>query len=87
MYSPQYQFGTGLAYLVNENLQIDASARTNFFDNHSYYYFSTGFSWRFDRHYDTYTVTKTSNKTSLKKKKKKGFFGRLFDKLFRKKRK
>ena len=69
LYSPQYQFGTGLAYLVNENLQIDASARTNFFDNHSYYYFSTGFSWRFDRHYDTYTVTKTTNKTSLKKKK------------------
>lgn len=87
LYAPQYQFGTGLAYLVNENLQIDASARTNFFDDYSYYYFSTGFSWRLDRHYDTFTLTDIPNKTKKLKKKRKGLFGRLFDKIFHKKRK
>ncbi|WP_111709260.1 transporter [Lutibacter citreus] len=82
LYAPQYQFGTGLAYLVNENLQIDASARTNFFDDYSYYYFSTGFSWRLDRHYDTFKFKAAPDKSKKKKKKRKGFFGRLFDKLF-----
>jgi hypothetical protein len=86
-FSPKYQFGTGLAYLINENLQIDASARTNFFDDFSYYYFSTGFAWRLDRHYDTFIMKDSPNKTIGKKKKRKGFFGRLFGNLFHKKRK
>lgn len=83
-FSPQYQFGTGLAYLVNENLQIDAAARTNFFDNYTYTYFSTGFAWRLDRHVDSFVLKDSPKK--INSKNKKGFFGRLFGKLFRKKR-
>jgi hypothetical protein len=83
-FSPQYQFGTGLAYLVNENLQIDAAARTNFFDNYTYTYFSTGFAWRLDRHRDSFVLKDSPKKTTGKNKK--GFFGRLFGKLFGKKR-
>ncbi len=79
-FTPKYQFGTGLAYLINENLQIDASARTNFFDNYTYYYISTGLAWRLDRHYDTFTIKNSPKKTIGKKKKRKGFFGRLFGK-------
>lgn len=86
-FAPKYQFGTGLAYLINENLQIDASARTNFFDDYSYYYFSTGVAWRLDRHYDTFIMKDAPNQTTGKKKKRKGFFGRLFGNLFHKKRK
>ena len=79
-FTPKYQFGTGLAYLINENLQIDASARTNFFDNYTYYYFSTGFAWRLDRHYDTFTIKNAPKQTIGKKKKRKGFFKRIFGK-------
>jgi hypothetical protein len=83
-FSPQYQFGSGLAYLVNENLQIDAAARTNFFDNYTYTYFSTGFAWRLDRHRDSLILTNSPKQTNGSSKK--GFFGRLFGKLFGKKR-
>lgn len=83
-FSPQYQFGTGLAYLINENLQIDAAARTNFFDNYTYTYFSTGLAWRLDRHRDSLIIKDTPKQTIGKNKK--GFFGRLFGRLFGKKR-
>ncbi len=79
-YAPKYQFGTGLAYLINENLQVDASARTNFFDDYTYYYFSTGIAWRLDRHYDTMSFKNLSDKTVKKKKKRTGFFSKLFGK-------
>ncbi len=79
-YSPNYQFGTGIAYLVTENLQLDASARTNFFDDYSYVYATAGFAWRLDRHKDSFVYKNAPNETISKKPNRKGFFSRLFKK-------
>lgn len=83
--SPSFQFGSGLAYLFSNDLQIDLSARTNFFDAYSYYAFSAGFSWRLDKHRDSYTITNSPTK-NINTNKRKGFFARLFGKKNRKKR-
>jgi len=85
-YAPQYQFGTGLAYLFTENLQLDASIRTNFFEDYSYTYLAAGFAWRLDRHVDQIIYTDNTPKLNIKnkprkrKKNKKGFFSRIFGK-------
>ena len=79
-YSPHYQFGTGAAYLYSPNLQLDASIRTNFFDNYSYVYLSAGFAWRLDRHRDEIIYKKTGPPRVKKQKKRNGFFSRLFKK-------
>lgn len=76
-YAPEFQLGSGVAYLFSPDLQVDASVRTNIFDSYSYWYASTGFSWRLDKHTDPVI---TSNKSSTKSKNKKGFFARLFGK-------
>ncbi|MDD3722616.1 MAG: transporter [Lutibacter sp.] len=79
-FSPNYQFGTGVAYLVTENLQLDASARTNFLDDYSYLYATAGFSWRLDRHKDSFVYKNAPKEMMSKKPNKKGFFSRLFKK-------
>lgn len=79
-YSPNYQFGTGVAYLVTENLQLDASARTNFFDDYSYVYATAGFAWRLDRHQDSFVYKNASKETMSKKSNNEGFFSKLFNK-------
>ncbi len=84
LYAPEYQFGTGLAYLFSRNLQFDASLRTNFFDTYSYLYIATGISWRLDHHQDTFVYKNAPPKKIKKKKKRKGFFSRLFGKKRRK---
>ncbi|SFS74640.1 transporter [Lutibacter maritimus] len=78
-YSPEQQFGTGLAYLISPNLQVDAAARTNFFDNYSFVYASAGISWRLDKHQDAIIFKNTPIKKNSTKNKK-GFFKRLFSK-------
>lgn len=75
-FSPEYQLGTGLAYLISPNLQVDASVRTNIFDDYSYIFASAGVSYRLDRHQDALIQKNTSNV----KTKKKGFFSNLFGK-------
>lgn len=79
-FSPEYQLGGGVAYLFSPNLQIDASIRTNIFDDYSYIFASTGVSWRLDYHQDKYILKNTPTKTTKKGKEKKGFFKRLFGK-------
>ena len=79
-YSPNYQFGTGIAYLVTENLQLDASARTNFLDDYSYVYATAGFAWRLDRHKDSFVYKNAPQETMSKTPNRKGFFSRLFKK-------
>ena len=79
-FAPTYQFGAGLAYLISPDLQVDASARTNFFDNYSYAVVSAGFSYRLDRHQDSFVYKNAPTPKRVKKPKKKGFFGRLFNK-------
>ena len=79
-YSPKFHFGTGVAYLFSKNLQLDASVRTNFFDDYSFLYSSIGVAWRLDRHSDK-VIQKNSPRAKTSKKRKKGnFFSRLFKK-------
>ncbi len=78
--SPEYQFGTGLAYLFSPDLQFNTSLRTNFFDNYSYLYFATGVSWRIDKHQDELIYKNSPNKRIKKNPNRKGFFSRLFSK-------
>jgi len=75
-FPPEYQLGTGIAYLLSPDLQIDASVRTNIFDSYSYVYASTGVSWRLDRHHDSLVNNSAPKKTNYNK----GFFSRLFGK-------
>lgn len=73
--SSEYQLGTGIAYLISRDLQIDASYRTNIFENYSYNYLSVGASYRIDRHQDA-----ALNKQTPLNNSKKGFFSKLFGK-------
>ncbi len=79
-FAPNYQFGTGLAYLYSPNLQLDTSLRTNLFDDYSYIYIAAGFAWRLDRHRDSYVYKNSAQQKIKKKPKRKGFFSRLFGK-------
>ena len=76
-FSPDYQIGTGAAYLFSPDLQIDASVRTNLFNDYSYVFASAGISWRLNRHQDAFIE---NNAPNYKAKNKKGFFSRLFGK-------
>ena len=81
-YVPKFHFGTGLAYLYSNNLQLDAFVRTNFFDDYSFLYSSIGVAWRLDKHSDE-VVQKNSPRAQLTKKRgrnKRGFFSRIFKK-------
>lgn len=82
--APAYHFGTGIAYLYSNNLQFDASVRTNFFDNYSFLYSSIGVAWRIDRHSDE-IIPKNSPAAPLYKKGKKSKRGGFFSRLFKKK--
>jgi len=79
-YSPKFHFGTGLAYLFSNNLQLDASVRTNFFDDYSFLYSSIGAAWRLDNHSDE-IINKSSPRGQISNNRKKGnFFSRIFKK-------
>ena len=75
-YHPKFHFGTGIAYLFSRDLQLDISARTNFFDDYSFVYSSIGFAWRLDRHTDQ-IIQQRPPKNRIKKG---NFFSRLFKK-------
>lgn len=75
--SPKFHFGTGAAYLFSQDIQFDASVRTNFFDKYSFLYSSIGIAWRIDRHIDALIINKPPK---LKGSKRKGFFSKLFKK-------
>lgn len=81
--------GIGAAYLFNENLQLNASARAIFQEKAIGYYVGIGASYRINRHKDKFVaVDEYGNKIEedkpIKYTENKGFFGRLFDKLFKK---
>ena len=82
--------GTGIAFLLTTNLQINASARGQFEGDSTGYYASLGVSYRINRHRDSYielddngNPIEDSPEDQLKKKKK-NFFGRIF-RMFKKK--
>lgn len=79
-FTPKFHFGTGAAYLLSNNIQLDASVRTNFFDDYSFLYSSVGVAWRLDKHSDK-IIQKNSPKAKTNNRRKKGnFFSRLFKK-------
>jgi len=64
-------FRFGAAYLVRENIQLDASLAKNIKDTPAILYGSVGLSWRFDSNYETnYRRIKNDKKEDIKKDKK-----------------
>ncbi|HSD08699.1 transporter [Flavobacterium sp.] len=67
----------GAAYLINKNLQVDASISTNFKDTPSLLYGGVGVSWRYDGRYkEVHLKSKeeeAAEKMAKKTKTKKGF--------------
>jgi hypothetical protein len=67
----------GAAYLINRNMQVDASISTNFKDTPSVLYGGFGISWRYDGRYkEVRLLTKeeeAAEKMAKKTKTKKGF--------------
>lgn len=65
-------FRCGAAYLIQENLQIDASISRNIKDTPSLLYGGIGFSWRFDKNHKNVLIetkeSKAKNKNATKKK-------------------
>jgi hypothetical protein len=63
----------GTAYLLNKDLQIDASISTSLKDTPSALYGGIGFSWRYDANYQEVRINidnKDSDKKALKRAKK-----------------
>ncbi|WP_348825289.1 transporter [Flavobacterium aestuarii] len=67
----------GAAYLINRNLQVDASISTNFKDTPSMLYGGVGVSWRYDARYKEVRLLskeeEAARKMAKKTKTKKGF--------------
>lgn len=57
-------FSLGLAYLVNNNLQLNTSAGHNFNWNQNKVFASIGLSWRIDKHQDSYKLIKKVKRES-----------------------
>ena len=62
---------TGAAYLIKENIQLDASVSTNFKETPSLVYGGVGMSWRFDANYESEYIRVKSVKSAKKDKDKK----------------
>lgn len=76
-------FGTGLAFLYNRNLQINSSVRYLIEGEAKGFYGSIGFSYRLDKHIDEQIdpeVLRNKN-NQLDKLQDKKFFGKLIDKI------
>lgn len=67
-----YILRTGAAYLLKENIQIDASIGGNFKDDPSFFGGAIGLSWRFDKNYKPILIRsgKEDGKDKDKKEKK-----------------
>lgn len=77
------QFGTGGAYLINNNLQADLSARMIYDERgDNTFLFGGGLSWRLDRHKDRIIRSKTDNNESSLGQEDKGFFNKITFGLF-----
>jgi hypothetical protein len=81
----KYNFGSGAAYLYSDDIQLDASIRTNFFDDYSFIYASVGISWRIDKHHEKLVSKEKSNPLTTKnKKRRKRRKGNIFTRIFNK---
>ncbi len=77
------QFGAGGAFLINNNLQADLSARMIYDERgDNTFLFGGGLSWRLDKHKDKIIRSKTVNGESDLDQEKKGFFNKITFGLF-----
>ena len=60
----------GAAYLLNKDMQIDASISTNFKDTPSVLYGGVGFSWRYDANYNEVRINLDNNDSDKKAQKR-----------------
>jgi hypothetical protein len=90
-YQNSTNLGTGLAYLYNQDLQINTSARFLLEGQEQGFYAGLGVSYRINKHQDSYKVINENENTvsdtpiSRYNKKEKGFFSRIFG-IFTKKK-
>ena len=78
-----FQFGAGGAYLINNNMQADISARMIYDERgDNTYLLGGGLSWRLDRHRDKIISAKTTNDEPKLAGEKKGFFNTITFGLF-----
>ena len=61
-------FSFGAAYLIKQNIQIDASLSRNFKDTPEILYGGIGFSWRFDKNYKPVKLEKNDDEEKGKTK-------------------
>jgi len=61
-------FSFGAAYLIKQNIQIDASLSRNFKDTPEILYGGVGFSWRFDKNYKPVKLEKKDDEEKGKTK-------------------
>lgn len=76
--NPNFQIGTGMAYLYSKDLQFDLSGRFHLDDVNSGFIVGLGAAWRLDRHKDT--LMEANQNGSKSRKNKNGFFSGLFKK-------
>ncbi|NOQ92456.1 MAG: transporter [Flavobacteriaceae bacterium] len=77
-----FQFGAGAAYLVNNNIQADLSARMIYDERgDNTFLFGGGISWRLDRHKDKIIKHKADN-NEIKLEEDKSFFNKITFGLF-----
>ena len=69
-YYYDFIFRGGAAYLIQENIQIDAHIGTNYNDNPSLYFGGVGLSWRFDQNYNNVILRAPKAKKEKNKKNK-----------------
>lgn len=94
-YETKSSIGAGAAYLLSENIQLNASIRGNFERKELGITSAIGVSYRIDRHKDNFAeIDEFGNKIEedkpIKYDENRGFFGRMFSKvkkLFKKKNK
>ena len=94
-YENKSSIGGGAAYLLSENIQINASIRANFERKEVGITSGIGVSYRFNKHNDNFVEiddygNKIEEDKPIKYDENRGFFGRLFSKvkkLFKKKEK
>ena len=79
-----FQFGAGGAYLINQNMQADFSARMIFDERgDNTYLIGGGISWRLDKHKDKIIVGEVdNNEDSLMPKEKQSFWNTITFGLF-----
>ena len=83
-----FQFGAGGAYLINNNIQADFSARMIYDERgDNSFIFGGGLSWRLDNHKDKIIRNKTDNNEPKLEGEKKGFLNTITFGLFAGKKK